>query len=247
LFHFSQLSLPLALARIAVLHYKITLQKLKSLIFILTASALFTSCLEPTLTIKPIPEDQLDQRKIGVFIDSTFTNSSDLAELVHFKKLNVNGKVEDISLKESMKLYKRMRKSGTDAEVSQFLDTRLEFPFYELKNSDKVVFITKGKGLWGAIWVKIMVDRTSNTILKVAFNHKTETPGLGAEIIFPPFQNQFRQQPITFNGATFGLLQNNSILIEGEKMIDGIAGATISSTGAVESVNQVQKFEDYLH
>jgi Na+-transporting NADH:ubiquinone oxidoreductase subunit C len=40
----------------------------------------------------------------------------------------------------------------------------------------------RGNGLWDEIWGFITLEADGNTIKGVAFDHKGETPGLGAEI-----------------------------------------------------------------
>ena len=42
----------------------------------------------------------------------------------------------------------------------------------------------RGKGLWGPIWGFIALKDDMNTISGAVFDHKSETPGLGAEISF---------------------------------------------------------------
>ena len=57
-----------------------------------------------------------------------------------------------------------------------------------------------GKGLWGPIWGYVSFQKEAqvakgqphfNTIYGVMFDHKGETPGLGAEINQPFFQLPF--------------------------------------------------------
>ena len=48
--------------------------------------------------------------------------------------------------------------------------------------SKKYVVPVRGKGLWGPIWGYIALEADLNTISGAVFDHKGETPGLGAEI-----------------------------------------------------------------
>jgi Na+-transporting NADH:ubiquinone oxidoreductase subunit C len=60
----------------------------------------------------------------------------------------------------------------------------------------------RGNGLWGAIWGYLSFLGDMNTIAGANFDHASETPGLGAEIADPPFQNQFKGKKILTIQAT---------------------------------------------
>jgi hypothetical protein len=58
-------------------------------------------------------------------------------------------------------------------------------PIFTFTGSDKKVYnilYVRGKGLWDEIWGYIALEGDWNTIAGEAFDHKGETPGLGAEI-----------------------------------------------------------------
>lgn len=99
------------------------------------------------------------------------------------------------------------------------------------------IFPLRGKGLWGPIWGYISLHEDMNTIYGVMFDHKTETPGLGAEIADIPFQSQFNEKKI-YNE------QNEFVSVEVVKggaepsnvhAVDAISGGTITSK-AVEKM-----------
>ena len=48
-----------------------------------------------------------------------------------------------------------------------------------------------GSGLWGPIWGFIALESDCNTIFGASFDHKSETPGLGAEIRESFFEDAF--------------------------------------------------------
>ncbi|MEZ5020217.1 MAG: FMN-binding protein, partial [Bacteroidales bacterium] len=58
----------------------------------------------------------------------------------------------------------------------------------------------EGKGLWGPIWGYVSLKKDLSTIAGVTFDHKGETPGLGAEINTTPFESQFHDKTIFENG-----------------------------------------------
>lgn len=60
----------------------------------------------------------------------------------------------------------------------------LRYPLYIYEENGKKTYILQlaGVGLWGPIWGYLALDEDGNTVKQVVFDHKGETPGLGAEI-----------------------------------------------------------------
>ena len=55
-----------------------------------------------------------------------------------------------------------------------------------------ILVSVRGSGLWDEIWGSIALEDDFNTITGATFDHKGETPGLGAEIKDnPKFPSQF--------------------------------------------------------
>ena len=82
-----------------------------------------------------------------------------------------------------------------------------------------------------------------NTVLGVSFAHKTETPGLGAEINKPFFMDRWKNSKIMEKGSfrKYEVVKDNSGAIKGDSKIDGITGGTITSKGVEEMVNRTLK------
>ena len=68
------------------------------------------------------------------------------------------------------------------------------FPIYVAEKDGKTYYVVPlyGAGLWDAIWGYIALDSDENTIVGAVFDHKGETPGLGAEINESWFEDQFK-------------------------------------------------------
>ena len=94
-----------------------------------------------------------------------------------------------------------------------------------------------GKGLWGPVWGNIALQSDFNTIKGVVFDHKGETPGLGAEIIFPAFTNPFVGKTIFDDQGNFTSLKvvkgGVAKLASNQQIhgVDAISGGTITSMG----------------
>ncbi|WP_166967454.1 Na(+)-translocating NADH-quinone reductase subunit C [Yeosuana marina] len=100
----------------------------------------------------------------------------------------------------------------------------------------------RGKGLWDAIWGYMAVDK--NLIVDgVYFDHKGETPGLGANINQRFFMDDFKGEEI-MNGNSFvgiDVTKGNNDPKNDDKddhEIDALAGATITSNGVTAMIKK---------
>ena len=114
------------------------------------------------------------------------------------------------------------------------------YPLFICKKDGKIFYIipVRGKGLWGPIWGYISLQEDLNTVYGVSFGHKSETPGLGAEIETEHFQKQFAGKKIMDESGKFisvkaikgGAGSNN------EHGVDAVSGATVTSNGVTEMI-----------
>lgn len=116
-------------------------------------------------------------------------------------------------------------------------------------DGEKVTIIPlEGKGLWGPIWGYISLKPDLNTIYGITFDHKGETPGLGAEINTSWFESQFKGMTL-FDAGKFvsvQVLKSNEKPIE-HHSVDAISGGTITSKGLQRMLYDcIVKYEDYL-
>ena len=108
-----------------------------------------------------------------------------------------------------------------------------EVPLYVAKKDGENYYIIplRGKGLWGPVWGFVSLESDGNTVVGANFGHKSETPGLGAEITTPMFTDQFPGKKI----SEAGIFQSISVVKQGtsagDYMVDGISGGTITSNG----------------
>ncbi|MBL57639.1 MAG: NADH:ubiquinone reductase (Na(+)-transporting) subunit C [Flavobacteriales bacterium] len=104
---------------------------------------------------------------------------------------------------------------------------------YKNENDEKYIIPMAGNGLWGPIWGFCALGKDKNTIEGIVFDHKSETPGLGAKIAEKPFQDLFTLTPkMVMKGEKYmGLKVVKGGLKDPDHQIDAIAGATITSNG----------------
>ena len=109
----------------------------------------------------------------------------------------------------------------------------------------------RGKGLWDAIWAYVAMDE--NMIVQGAyFDHKGETPGLGANIKERFFMDDFIGEHLMADGVFKGIsvLKGNADPENNDKTdneVDALAGATITGDGLAKMLRKdVQKYVPYF-
>jgi len=113
-----------------------------------------------------------------------------------------------------------------------------KLPLFVGEKEGKTFYVApiRGKGLWDAIWGYISMDE--NMIVQGAyFDHKGETPGLGANIKQRYFMDDFIGEHLmteagVFKGIT--VKKGNNDAVNEDKTdyeVDAIAGATITGDG----------------
>ena len=110
------------------------------------------------------------------------------------------------------------------------------------------IFPVEGKGLWGPIWGYVSLRKDMSTIEGVTFDHKGETPGLGAEINTTPFESQFLTKTL-YDDDTFVSVK----VVKGgadkssSHQVDAISGGTITSKALEAMVHDcLYKYDKYL-
>ena len=128
-----------------------------------------------------------------------------------------------------------------------------KLPVFIGEKEDKKLYILPmyGKGLWDAIWGFVAVD-DQMVVQGVYFDHKGETPGLGANIKQRYFMDDFSGESI-LNGTKYvGIAVakgNNDPVnkIKDDNEIDALAGATITGNGVSAMIKEtVNLYKDYL-
>jgi Na+-transporting NADH:ubiquinone oxidoreductase subunit C len=117
------------------------------------------------------------------------------------------------------------------------------------ENNETVIILpVEGKGLWGPIYGYVSLLPDMNTIYGVTFDHKGETPGLGAEINTTPYENMFREKKL-FDNESFVSIQviKGGTTPENLHGVDAISGGTITSKGLEKMLfDCIAKYNDYL-
>ena len=136
-----------------------------------------------------------------------------------------------------------------NAQLAEPLDQR-KLPVYvcQVDGKTKYVFPLYGQGLWGPIWGYVGLDEDKDTIYGTYFSHKGETPGLGAEIAYEPFQKPFIGKHIMRDGKLVSIaVVKPGKSAEGQDYVDGISGGTITSVAVDHMLkNGLGQYDKFL-
>jgi Na+-transporting NADH:ubiquinone oxidoreductase subunit C len=153
-----------------------------------------------------------------------------------------------------------LRADGTEDESVKAFEVELKselkkkvedqrFPLFIAEKDGNTFYIIplRGAGLWDAIWGYIALKEDFNTVAGVSFDHKGETPGLGAEITKPFFIESFRDEKIfDTEGNLVGInvaKGNNNKTDKDDNRVDAISGATITGDGVTNMI--VERLQHY--
>jgi Na+-transporting NADH:ubiquinone oxidoreductase subunit C len=114
--------------------------------------------------------------------------------------------------------------------------TERNLPIFVCQKDNEFYYIIplRGKGLWGPIWGYIALEEDFNTVYGAYFDHKGETPGLGAEISTSWFQKPFKGKQLFDETETFVsilVLKGGKADLSNPHQVDAVSGGTITSKG----------------
>ena len=113
----------------------------------------------------------------------------------------------------------------------------------------KYILPVYGAGLWGPIWGYIAFDNNGDTIYGAYFAHAGETPGLGAEIEKPAFQQQFDGKDIFSKTGDFTSVAVVKVGKEpaDQAWVHAVSGGTITSQGVQKMLfNSLEPYSTFL-
>jgi Na+-transporting NADH:ubiquinone oxidoreductase subunit C len=152
--------------------------------------------------------------------------------------LNADGTVNTSVDAFSIDLHKEIKKDPS----------KQLYPLYiaEKDNNKYYVVPLYGFGLWDAIWGYIALDSDKNTVEGTIFDHKGETPGLGAQITEKWFQDQFHGKTILkdpkagFNPSNFVSVRTvkGGAKVDDSHGVDAISGGTKTSDGVNNMIKE---------
>lgn len=127
--------------------------------------------------------------------------------------------------------------------------TEKHFPVYKVNSEvfsgvvDAYVLPVYGSGLWDNIFGYVAIAKDKKSVKGVVFDHKAETPGLGARITdnkgntgdANAFQERFAQRLVYNEAGEVGIKvlkgEKNAIAEEDKFSVDGLSGASMTTGG----------------
>ena len=213
---------------------------------------------------KNIKVEKIQDMLMSANIESTTSNAEDLYNKHIIKEVVINEAGEEVGVYSNGKFItgdrrafatdlKAELKIKEDAAVGKSTQKPV-FPLYIcVKGSDTLYIIPlQGNGLWGPVWGNMTLKSDFSTIEGISFGHKGETPGLGAEISTPIFEDQFPGKKIFDDNGEFtsvniikgGVANSNIDPLHG---VDAISGGTITSMGVDAMIkNNLSNYITYI-
>jgi Na+-transporting NADH:ubiquinone oxidoreductase subunit C len=188
---------------------------------------------------KSILKSVLIRSEDNVALESTYDSS--VEELVINSKGDV---VENIAV-DAVDMKREVAKAPEDRNLPLYIFTG--------ENGEKSYIVPlRGVGLWGPIWGYVALKDDFNTVYGAFFDHKGETPGLGAEITEMPFQEQFKGKMFYNTVGEFASINvmkaTTKADIDPANRVDGVSGGTITSNGVDEMLkNCVEPYLTYFN
>ncbi len=183
--------------------------------------------------------------------DVTFIPTDSVEQVFHTyikKQLVIQGD----SVTENPEAYLiDLKKEESHAKEDENYKRRLPLFIGEKDGETLYIIPMRGKGLWDAIWGFVSLDNDF-VVQGVYFDHKGETPGLGANIKERFFMDDFEGEQImngdAFKGITVAKGNNDPTnQRKDDQKVDALAGATITGNGVTAMIKKdVNLYIPYL-
>ena len=178
--------------------------------------------------------EKMQQLLTAVGIENDVKNAEELYKKYFVQELTVNKKGEVLSTYENEILKGEVRPFNVELSKELTKGEEAMLPIFICNQEGKTVYVVPvhGKGLYDAIWGNVAIEEDLNTVRGVLFDHKGETPGLGAEITNPAFPAQFKCKKIFENDEVkLAVVKGQKTEEEKQYQADAVTGATNTSNG----------------
>jgi Na+-transporting NADH:ubiquinone oxidoreductase subunit C len=203
-------------------------------IMVIIVAALLSSA---AIGLKPFQDRNVElEKKQNILSSVGITTDRDGAEELYAtyikQELVLNNKGEEVEGSAfDVDLGVELKKDADNQLLPLFIS--------EVEGKTRYIIPLRGKGLWGPVWGFISLEDDLNSVFGAVFDHKAETPGLGAEINKDFFQDPFAGKTI-FEGDEFTSIKVvKGGAAEGDMHgVDGISGGTITSDGVSDMLEE---------
>ena len=222
------------------------------LILTATVAVSLTGLREATKAQSATNEDIFNKRAILTAVQDYLPNGQKVSELSDERVLelfaemeqpvvDMEGNILEGVKAESINMAKERKKPESERRLPVYV--------YEQDGQKFYILSVRGNGLWDEIWGSVALKNDLNTIAGATFDHKGETPGLGAEIKDnPAFSEQFEGKEIyEEDGDYVSIKVRKGGARDPNHEVDGISGATVTADGVSEMLYRGLKYyQPYL-
>ncbi|PID44151.1 MAG: hypothetical protein CSB48_02590 [Proteobacteria bacterium] len=189
---------------------------------------------------KPLPVT--NDWRLALLDSVNIKSENDIKQSVneHFERFNLNRKTGEVTPVESatkrfnwpLDLTKKPYDAPPSAQNIHIRHLPEILPFWRLAGSDILIVPVVAKGKYGLSAGFVAIDSPGKTIAGVRFYHSEDTPGMGQDVLMADFGSRFVGKHLFDKNGSFALR-----IVQPEKTgkttfdVDGISGATITSSG----------------
>lgn len=172
------------------------------------------------------------------------------AEVISSVVADAQGNLVDVNAKgapmvaEEVNIEKNYKKPIEDRDFPVFK--------YSFNGEEAYILPVYGAGLWDAIWGFVAVNPDLKSVRGISFDHKGETPGLGARITSDDVQARYQGKSLYDDNGQYVAIT----MVKGEKTpedrlgpnkVDGLAGATLTANGVNDMLlNYISYYQKYF-
>lgn len=180
-------------------------------------------------------EDIFNKRAILLAIQDYLPDGKKVDDLTDEDVLGIFDKMESFTINTKGEKVEGVSAAALNLEKEYkkaVEDRRLPVYIYNKDGQKYYILSVRGKGLWDAIWGYIALESDLNTIAGAAFDHKGETPGMGAEIKDNPrFRESFKGKQLYEGDKYVSIFVRKGGAVDKKHEVDGISAATMTGNG----------------
>jgi Na+-transporting NADH:ubiquinone oxidoreductase subunit C len=201
--------------------------------------------------LRPLQEVNIALEKKSNILSAARVDVSDKAKVEELYK----NKVQELVIDKNGNIKEGVAAFDINLKDELGKGDNMSLPLYVYVNEEgKNIYIVPlhGVGLWGPIWGFISLEDDFSTVYGANFDHKGETPGLGAEISTNAFASQFpgkqlfdeTREAVALKVVKFGAEKN----MPESYRVDGISGGTITTVGTSDMIkNTIALYKPYFN
>ena len=218
--------------------------------FILTLLVSMLLSLTATLLNDKIEENiEVDKKKNIIKVIGLYNEGMLSEEIVNSYKKSISEVIIDSDGNERNDIKLENLIAIEDKSKGSFVysyNNEIVYPLY--KSKDAIIVPISGKGLWSTLYGYFALDIDMETVKGITFYKHGETPGLGAEVEKPWFQDNFVGKKIyNKNDDLVSITVYKSSSGDDIHGGDGISGATVTSNGVTNFLKSTLiNYESYF-